>query len=359
MQKISFEEELENFLGELEHREQPPVIKGERVAQIKEFIERKQPFEHPERYIAKDIRGLDEFKRVIALASISPLNRIHTVVIGDPATGKSQICQSFAYITPRVRYALGSKLTAAGLTLARLGNRVMVGVLPACHFGAAFIDEFNLTKPEDAAAVLSTMQDGFFSVDKAFLKVPYVPAKVSIVAMANPLGDYWVSSNPHQVRRQIPFHSLALLTRFHLIYIVLRPSVEEFGEISAHQLKFWMGRETCSFNEREVELWRDAVEYLRRLKVGWVRGKGLKRRVIASFTRECYRQERRGGLAVPVSPRINEGISALSEAFARANMRSEVWMHDVIRSISLVANSLIPCGLSIDAVKRKVAEVLR
>ena len=357
--KRDFEDELEDFLDGLEERERPPAIKGERVEQIREFIERKRPFENPHHYIAKHIKGLDEYKRLIALSAISPLRPIHSIAIGDPAVGKSEIGIAFQEITPRVQYAWGSKLTAAGLTLSRLGNKVMVGVLPKAHMGCAIIDEFNLCPSTEAAAVLSTMQHSYFGIEKAFLKVDYVPAKCSIIALANPSGDYWLSSNPHQIRRQMPLRSLALLTRFHLVFILLRPSLEEFGEISRHMLKFRMGKESCSFDDREKELWRDAVLYLRYLRPAWTRGKGLKRRVIAEFTKECYRGERRGGIAVPVSPRLNEGVSALAEAFARANLRSEVWMRDVVKSAFMVANSLTPCGLNIDAVKKKVAEVLK
>jgi DNA replicative helicase MCM subunit Mcm2 (Cdc46/Mcm family) len=358
--KPTFEDMLEDFLQDLDERENhPPKLRSEKQEEIREWIQKRHPFVHPERYIGKDIKGLDEFKQVLALTSISPFSPIHVVAIGDPATGKSQIAQAFQDLTPRTRYCLGSKMTAAGLTLARLGNRVMVGVLPACHIGAAYIDEFNLTPPDDAAAVLSTMQDGYFSVDKAFLKADYVPAKVSIVAMANPRGDYWISANPHQIRRQMPFRSLALLTRFHIIYIVLRPSVEEFGEISEHQLKFHMGLDSCSFDERERELWKSAVEALRYFRPKWGGRTKTKRRLIAAFTMEAYRQERRRGVAIPVSPRLNEGVSNLAEAFARANMREDIRMRDVMEAIRLAVNSLIACGLDPAPVKKRLAEVLK
>jgi len=357
--KPTFEDMLEDFLQDLDERENhPPKLKSEKQEEVREWIHKRHPFTRPERYIARDIKGLDEFKQVTSLTSISPFNPIHVVAIGDPATGKSQIAQAFQNITPRTRYCLGSKLTAAGLTLARLGNRVMIGVLPQCHIGAAYIDEFNLTQPEDAAAVLSTMQDGYFSVDKAFLKADYVPAKVSIVAMANPRGDYWISANPHQVRRQMPFRSLALLTRFHLIYIVLRPSVAEFGEISEHQLKFHMGMDSCSFDERERELWKSAVLMLRHFRPKWGGRTKIKRRVISAFTMEAYRQEKRRGIAIPVSPRLNEGVSNLAEAFARANMREDIRMRDVMDAIRLVVNSLIACGLDPNPVKKRIEEVL-
>lgn len=357
--KVNFEEEVNNFLGELDRREHPPTLGQERVHEIKEFIERKQPFEHAERYVARHILGMHEFKRIVALASISCFKPIHVIAIGDPASGKSEIAQAFQEITPRVRFCWGSKLTSAGLTVARLGNRLMVGVLPSCHVGTAVIDEFNWIPTTDASAVLATMAQQWFSIDKAFLKMPYVPSKLSVIGMANPRGDYFLSASPHQIKRQIPFQSLALLTRFNLVFIVLRPEIEEFQEISEHQLRYRMGRETCTFDQKERKLWQDAVLYLRHLHPNWTRGKGFKRRLIATFTTEAYREDKKGRLAVPVSPRLNEGISNLSEAYAKANMREEVYVRDVIKAIALVAQSLRPCGLNVDRAMERVAKVVK
>lgn len=360
MAKMTFEELLEDYLQSLRDRERPPRFGKKRVEEIRDFIRRKQPFENPGKFIAKDIRGLDNFKKVMALASISPMRPIHIVAVGDPATGKSQVAAAFQSITPQSRYCLGSKLTAAGLTLARRGKDLMEGVLPACHVGAAYIDEFNLCKSEDAAAVLSTMQDGNFSVDKAFLKAQSVPAKASIVAMANPLGDYWLGLSPHQIRAQLPFRSLALLTRFHLIYLVLRPTVEEFEEISEHQLKYRAGsRKTITFNKEEKELWRDAVLYLRHVRPGWGKMKVLKRKLISTFTTEAYREERKGRISIPISPRVNEGTVHLSEAVAKARLHRAVWLGDVLKGIQLMVNSLIPCGLNHKIVEKRLSGVLK
>ena len=358
--KRNFEESLADFLDGLEERERsPPELRSERLAEIQEWVQRKRPFENSHHFIAKHIKGLDDFKKIIALSMISPLKPVHSVSIGSPATGKSEVAQSYQEISPNVRFCWGSKLTAAGLSLARLGNEIKIGVLPSCHMGLSIIDELNLVPPADASALLATMAQQWFSVDKAFLKVPYVPSKVSIIGMANPKGDEFLSSSIHQIRRQLPFRSKALLSRFHLIFIVLNPSVEEFDEITKHQLRYRMGRESCTFNEKERGLWRDAVLYLRHIRPRWVRDKEFKRGIISAFTTEAYRQSRKGRLAVPISARLNEGVSNLAEAYARANMRDEVYVRDVMKSVQLIANSLVPCGLDIAEVRRKVAEACK
>lgn len=359
-QKIIFEDLVEELLDELEQREKSPAIKQESLHRINEFIKRRDPVRHPEKYIARQIRGLTEFKRLVALASISPFHPIHSIAVGDPSVGKTEVGLSFQEVTPQVTFSWGSKLSGPGLTLARLGNEVKVGVLPRSHMGLSIIDEFSLLPASEASAVLSTMQNSFFGIDKAFLKVEHVPARCSILAMCNPSGDYWTSSNPHAIKRQMPLSSMALLTRFHFVWVMLRPSVEEFDEISAHQLRYIAGsRKNISFDDQERKLWNDAVIYLRHLRVGWGSKMGLKRELISSFTTEVYRQDRKGELAIPASPRLNEGLTRLAEAFAKAGLHNEIWVADILKAIQMMANSLVPCGLDLDAARRRIAQVLK
>lgn len=359
-EKVDFEGVLEDFLDELERREEPPAFEGERVEQIREWIKRKDPFRRPELHVARQIKGLTDFKRLIVLAAISPFHSIHSIAIGDPSVGKTEIGLSVREITPQIEFCWGSKLSGPGLTLARLGNDIKVGALPRAHMGLCMIDEFSLLPANEASAVLSTMQNSFFGIDKAFLKVDYVPAKCSILAMCNPRGDYWASSSPHAIRRQLPLTSLALLTRFHFVWVMLRPSVEEFDEISVHQLRYIAGsKKNITFDERERKLWRDAVVYLRGVRVGWGRRKQLKRKIISSFTAETYKQDHRGMLAIPVSPRLNEGLTHLAEAFAKAGLHREIWVVDILKSVQMMTNSLIPCGLDIEKVKKRIAGVLK
>ena len=361
MGQEEFEVEVLSWLSKLQRLEEPYRLDGERLEKVKGWVRRRRPFDHAYKYIARHILGLDEFKNMVALANISPFHPVHTVIVGDPSTGKSQVALSFQAITPRCVFRFGSGLTKAGARVARLGNRLMEGLLPKAHVGCAMVDEFNLLSEEDRGAFLSAMQDGCFNVEHGNLKLDYVPAKCSVIAMANPKGYFFMSRNPYMIKKQLPFEDLALLTRFHLVFVLLRPTPEEFREISTHQLEFRVKnpRSGLAFSNDEVGLWRDAVEYLRRCRARWGGKRRLKLELIAAFTGEAYRQDYRRGLAVPLSPRLNEGIANLAEAYAKAGWRFTVSVKDVLRAIRIVGLLLKDCGLDADRAFRQVNRVLK
>jgi DNA replicative helicase MCM subunit Mcm2 (Cdc46/Mcm family) len=214
--------------------------------------------------------------------------------------------------------------------------------------GHLFIDEFDKALSEELGALLGSMQHGWFGVEKATLKAPYVPAKTVITALANPRGDYWHSIIPNRIKEQLPFASLALLTRFHLIVIIRRPDLKEFAEISRHQIN--AGMKDLPHNKLapdEVELWHQLVHYLRRVRITHYEHPGKSDAMISSFTTAAYHQDRRWKLAIPISPRLNDGMLRISMAYAKSQLRDTVTIKDTIRSILLTAETLEPCGLDV------------
>jgi len=353
-----FKAQVEKIISSLKQREEKIEFPEERMAQIREWIHEKNPVLHAENYFAKQIKGMIIFKRLIALSTISTINPLNTLVIGDPSTGKSEIGLAYQEVTPRTGYAWGSKLTQAGMTMCTLGRKISLGMLPRCHMGHVMIDEFNRIPPEDTGAVLASMQHGFFGVEKAWLKVERVPARAPITAMANPFPEYFKGVSVEQIRRQIPIQSGALLTRFHFILIILRPTVEEFEEITDHQIRAKrMGTPKCSFDDRERILWRDFVEYQRRRSIyAWAHPQKFQR-MIKSFVSECYRQDfKLKRLAIPISPRMTEGMIATCENVAKAQMRTIVTNADVSRSVKLLAYALEPSGLDVALAFKKVKD---
>jgi len=287
-----------------------------------------------------------------------PLHRFVANGIICHNTGKSEIGLAYQEVTPNTSYAWGSKLTQAGMTITTLGRKISLGMLPRCHFGHVMIDEFNRISPEDTGAVLAMMQHGFFGVEKAWLKVERVPARAPITAMANPFPEYFKGTSVAQIKSQIPIQSSALLTRFHFILVILRPSVEEFAEITDHQIRSKrLGTPMCTFDDFEKKVWRDFVEYQRRQTIfAWAHPQRFQR-MIKAFVTECYRQDLKlKRLAIPISPRMTEGMMATCENMAKAQMRTIVTNADVARSVKLLAYALEPSGLDVNSAFKKVKE---
>lgn len=221
-------------------------------------------------------------------------------------------------------------------------------------------DNHNLLVVHNGKVAFSgnSMQHGFFGVEKAWLKVERVPARAPITAMANPFPEYFKGVSVEQIRRQIPIQSGALLTRFHFILIILRPTVEEFEEITDHQIRAKrMGTPKCSFDDRERILWRDFVEYQRRRTIyAWAHPQKFQK-MIKAFVSECYRQDfKLKRLAIPISPRMTEGMIATCENIAKAQMRTIVTNADVARSVKLLAYALEPSGLDVALAFKKVKD---
>jgi DNA replicative helicase MCM subunit Mcm2 (Cdc46/Mcm family) len=340
--------QISELLNELRSREKPVQLSEDSMTKLQEWVKRVNPIQNAPAIFAQHIKGLDVWKRIIALQTISQPQPFHAIAIGDPASGKSEVSMSFSDITQTTAYVFATKMTAAGLTLSRVGEDLAVGALPRCHMGQVFVDEFDKAPAAEAGALLGSMQHGWFSVEKATLKVPVVPAKTVITALANPLGDYWRSTHPVQIKRQLPFTSQALLTRFHLIVIIRRPDVKEFEAISKHQINAGMTELAHNaLTDDDKRMWDIFVHYLRRVRINHYEHPQKSDQMITAFTTNAYQQDKKFRLAIPISPRLNDGILRISMAYAKSQLRETVTIKDTIRSIMLTAETLMPCGLDV------------
>lgn len=340
--------QIDALMDELKSREKPRELTKESLAKLQEWVTRKDPIGKAPVIFAQHIKGMDTWKKIIALQTISQPQPFHAIAIGDPASGKSEVAQSIQKCTQTTAYVWATKMTAAGLTLSRIGDDLAVGALPRCHMGHLFVDEFDKAPAQEAGALLGSMQHGWFGVEKATIKVAMVPARTIISALANPLGDYWRSTLPAQIKRQLPFASQALLTRFHLIVIIQRPGVKEFSEISKHQIQSEM--DDISHNDLTPEdktMWDIFVHYLRRMKIHSYENPRITDDMITAFTTAAYQQDRKFKLAIPISPRLNDGILRIAIAYAKSQLRTTVTIKDTIKAILLTAETIIPCGLDV------------
>jgi DNA replicative helicase MCM subunit Mcm2 (Cdc46/Mcm family) len=353
------QEQVRDLLETLKAREKFRELSRDSLLKLKEWADRIKPIQNAPTIFAQHIKGLEVWKRIIALQTISQPQPFHAIVIGDPASGKSEICQAFQEVagssgTP-VEYVWATKMTSAGLTLSRIGDDLSVGALPRCHMGQLFVDEFDKAPAQEAGALLGSMQHGWFGVEKATIKVPMVPAKVAIAALANPQGDYWRSVHPAQIKQQLPFTSQALLTRFHLIVIVRRPDVREFEAISKHQIEAGMkGLAHNKLSGEDIDMWHLYVGYLRHVRIEHFENPVKGDQMITAFNTSAYDQDRRFKLAVPISPRLNDGILRMSMAYAKSQLRDTVLIKDIVRAILLTAETLAPCGLDCEAAFKAV-----
>jgi replicative DNA helicase Mcm len=167
--------------------------------------------------IAPNIIGLDEVKKA-GLIQLFAKDKVHILLLGDPATGKTDILRSIADLAPISSYGLGSGASKAGLTVAVIGKDIAKGLLPMADNGIACIDELNLLKTADRAGLFNAMEKGFITYDKADSHLK-IDARIKVFATANPEGERFVGRTIDVIKKQIPFDP-ALLSRFHLIFLI-------------------------------------------------------------------------------------------------------------------------------------------
>jgi len=278
--------------------------------------------------VAPNIEGLEEQKRAATLQLFAQ-ESFHILLIGDPGTGKTEILRSMERLAPHAVFGLGSGTSKAGLIGSYDGNEWIPGLLVQANEGHALIDELNLLKKEDRAGLYSAMEKGFVTYDKKG-KHKRFDAQVKILATANPKTDRFVGQDVKFLRTQLPFDQ-ALLTRFHLVYLVRKPSMKELKLIT---------RRIISGGVRELEdsdarFVKEYVAYAEKLNVQFP---DKFESMIVDFIEGLKREE--GNFLVEVGPRTVLGVIRIAKAHARARLARHVSKVDLEVAMKLIRRSL-------------------
>jgi replicative DNA helicase Mcm len=279
--------------------------------------------------IAPNIVGFETVKKAVALQLFSP-EHIHILLLGDPGTGKTQILSAATELAPVSAMGLGSGTSGVGLAVTVKGNEVVKGLLPMANNGLCAIDELNLMKEESRASLYNAMEKGFVSYDKGGHSFKF-DAKVSVLATANPKGDKFTGTTVEQLKKQLPFDA-ALLTRFHLTFLVRKHDIEEFKRIT----KALLQRGKTDLSEKEKRFLKDYVEHVHSL--GEISIPKRFEQEIVDFIADIKENERK--YLVEISPRMVVGFTRLAKASARMELRKEVAEKDVKLVKQIVAESL-------------------
>ncbi|MBW2965185.1 ATP-binding protein [Candidatus Woesearchaeota archaeon] len=279
--------------------------------------------------IAPNIVGFETVKRATALQLFSP-ERIHILLLGDPGTGKTQILSAATELAPISSMGLGSGTSGVGLAVTVKGNEVLKGLLPMADNGLCAIDELNLMKEESRASLYNAMEKGFVSYDKGGHSFKF-DARVSVLATANPKGDKFAGTNVEELKKQMPFDP-ALLTRFHLTFLVRKHSTEEFKKITRALLT----KSKTSLSKKESEFLKSYVKHAHALPD--IKLPKKFEQEIVDFIADIKENEKK--YLVEISPRLVVGFSRLAKASARMELRESVEQKDVDLVKQIVTESL-------------------
>jgi len=292
---------------------------------------------------------------------------IHLLIIGDPATAKSQLLKLVSKFIPRSKYVSGKGVTGAGLisTVRKdefTGGWVLeAGALVLCNKGLLAIDEFEKMDKEDMVAMHEALEQGTVSIAKATI-IATLPAQTSVLAGANPkLGRFDVYT-PIAEQIMIP---PTLLSRFDLKFALRDvPNAEVDKKLLDHVLKSRLDVSSIEpkiphtlikkyivyskQHVKEVTLTKETLNVFKKFFIE-MRGK---------FTEEDR--------IVPITFRQFEALIRLAQASAKLNLRTETLKEDADRAIRIMQVSLRQLGfdsetnkLDIDRMENSVAGTQR
>jgi len=312
--------------------------------------------------LAPTIKGMEQEKEAIALQMFGGLEKrhsdgvrtrgdIHTLLVGDPGTAKSQLLRYVAEVAPRAIYTSGKGATAAGLTAAAVkddfaGGRWVLeaGMLVLADGGMAVIDELDKMSPEDRSAMHEALEQGSVSISKAGI-VSTLNARCPVLAAANPK---WGRFSPDRtIAEQIDLPP-TLLSRFDVIFSIQdHPNADRDRRMANHILASHREGEVAGLpggsNLVETapfptEFLKKYIAYARRTVRPVLTAGALAE--LEDFYVKVRRQGEEPNSPVPITARQLEALVRLTEAAARARLSPDADVEDARRAIQIMENFL-------------------
>jgi replicative DNA helicase Mcm len=283
----------------------------------------------------------------------------HIIIMGEPATGKSEILQYVAKtLAPRGIYASGKGTSAAGLTAAAVkdefgdgGWSLEAGALVLADKGIACIDEFDKMEKSDRSAMHEAMEQQTVSIAKAGILATF-RARTSILAAANP--KYGRFDDYRAISEQVNLPP-TILSRFDLIFFV-RDVVGDTKEIAKHILDTVISQKEM-IPEIEPDLLRKYIAYARQNIVPSL-NEDARDRIEQFYVEMREVAEDAKDSPIPLTARQLWAILRLARAASRVRLSSKTTLEDANRAIRLVKASLKQAGMDTETGKVDIDKIM-
>jgi len=324
--------------------------------------------------IAPSIYGYEHVKRAIMLLLFGGVSKLqpdgtrirgdsHCLLIGDPATAKTQLLRYVATLVPRGVYASGKSSSGVGLTASATRDdfgegrwTLEAGALVLADNGMACVDELDKMSPEDRSTMHEALESQTISVNKATIHAT-LNSRCSLLAGANPKhGRFDIDE---ELYPQIELEP-TLISRFDLIFPITDvPEKVKDQKIAHHILQSHLAGSVKKRMDNDIEIAmdqgiQDALLAVKPVINASVMRKYvfLAKKIIPIMTQEAMDQlelyyvsvrkmrDNQSRASVPITARQLEGLIRLSESSARARMSDTVTIDDVDYAIDVMKDFL-------------------
>ena len=325
-------------------------ISEEDVAEIIELSKQDNIFELLCNSIAPEVYGYETIKKGLILQlfegnrpandtfKTSQMDRwtIHTLLIGDPGIGKSQLIQSMKMRAPK-NITISVSTVKDELT----GTWTMeAGATVLADTGVLCIDEYDKLSPSAQKSLNEPMEQSTVSSAKAGL-LQVMSARTSILAGANPKYSKFDPYKLYREQLDIPESNLS---RFDLIFVL----TDDVDEEKDSKLADALLNKDFILDESEILDIDIFKKYITWIKANCfpVLSKDAK-----ILLREFYVDTRKTALETsdgkPITPRDLKALERLTIARAKCEYRQEANINDAIEAIDLYKEALSGLGLTL------------
>jgi DNA replicative helicase MCM subunit Mcm2 (Cdc46/Mcm family) len=290
-------------------------------------------YERLPRLVAPHLEGANDQKLALcySLAS-SPEYPVHLLLIGEPATVKTELVEEAKRIVPGAFYA-GPRSTVSGLTADDDGT---LGLLARADGGLALLDELDKLPSHGLECLYEAMESGRITVNSGKLSRE-LDSRFICLATANPQGDIFAKAVRRARRQLLGSVPAALLSRFHLVFVLKQPLGKELektvgrilirnGTENPHlpflRSYFRAIKDLCPSVRCELDPQSAQVKTARKF---------LARKIAASRT---------GRLGAPLSVRAAEALRRLCISSARMRLSHQVQDLDIRNAMAILKTSL-------------------
>ncbi len=330
-------------------------------AEIKKLAKDKKVYEKLIGSLAPSLYGMKDIKESVIMQLFGGVQHIlrdrikfrgdiHILLIGEPASGKSQLLKLVPTIMPRGRYVSGKGTTTAGLTATVskdeqfMGGWVLeAGAMVLSNKGLLSVDEFEKMTQEDQVAMHEGMEQGTISIAKASI-IATLPANTAILAGGNPKFSRFDPYMPISKQITIPD---TLLSRFDLKFILKdKPNEKEDTRIVEHILgardEDYQGAQPVldpGFVRKYIAYTKEHCKPVHTKETG---------RMLKHFYVESRKKAMGDNAPIPITLRQFEAMMRISEASAKIQLSPVVRISDAKRAIRLMQTSLMQLGYDPD-----------
>lgn len=286
----------------------------------------------------------------------------HTLIIGDPSTGKSSIMGAIETIAPRSASESGKNASGPGLTAAAVKDdfgqstwSLKAGALVKAHNGVACIDEIDKMQKDGLSRLHSALEKQRLEINKAGIDAT-LKCETSLLAAGNPENSRFTKYDMDHEQIEIVG---SLMDRFDLVFTLKdKPEVGKDRKVADQVIDqvAESGLAAKNIIDETEQTAGDTAVSIEKMQ-NWV---ALARKEIEPVwtdpsvkdrLKEFYvdiRAENEDAddddAPVPASVRTLDGLLRLSEASARMRLSEEVQTIDAEMAIALVKVSLQDVG---------------